>query len=72
MALKKNTVYVAGTNDHLVLGPDRCLRYTDEPREYPYRPSVDEFFASLVRYWPRRDLGVLLTGHGTRRRARAS
>ncbi len=64
MPLAKDTVYVAGTNDHLVLGSDRCLHYTPEPRDYPYRPSVDEFFASLARYWPRRDMAVLLTGMG--------
>lgn len=64
MALERDTVYVAGTNDHLVLGPDRRLHYRAEPHDYPYRPSVDEFFASLVSYWPRRDLAVLLTGMG--------
>ena len=64
MPLAKDTVYVAGTTDHLVLGPDRCLHYTAEPRDYPYRPSVDEFFASLARNWPRRDMAVVLTGMG--------
>lgn len=55
---------LAVTNDHLVLGADLALHYTPEPRDYPYRPSVNAFFASLVRHWPRRDAAVLLTGMG--------
>jgi two-component system, chemotaxis family, response regulator WspF len=59
-----DTVLVASTNDHLILRPDLVLHYTREPRDYPYRPSVDVFFESLARYWPRRDMAVLLTGMG--------
>jgi two-component system response regulator WspF len=59
-----DTVLVASTNDHLMLGADLVLRYTREPRDYPYRPSVDVFFESLARHWPRRDMAVLLTGMG--------
>ncbi len=59
-----NRVLVAVTDDHLVLGPDLCLHYTAEPRNYPYRPSVNAFFLSLVRHWPRKDLAALLTGMG--------
>jgi two-component system response regulator WspF len=55
---------LAVTNDHLVLGADLALHYTPEPRDYPYRPSVNAFFTSLVRHWPRRDVAVLLTGMG--------
>jgi len=61
---KIDTVLVASTNDHLILGADLILHYTEEPRDYPYRPSVDVFFESLARHWPRRDLAVLLTGMG--------
>ena len=64
MVIENDTVYVAGTNDHLVLGSDRCLHYTAEPRDYPYRPSVDEFFTSLARHWGRTGIAVLLTGMG--------
>jgi two-component system response regulator WspF len=59
-----DTVLVASTNDHLILGADLCLHYTKEPRDYPYRPSVDVFFESLEKHWPRRDMAVLLTGMG--------
>jgi two-component system response regulator WspF len=57
-------VYVAGTDDHLVLGPDRRFSYTAEPRAYPYRPSVDVLFASLAAHWPGPGVAVLLTGMG--------
>lgn len=57
-------VLLAGTNDHLVLGPDLRLSYTAEPRELSYRPSVDIFFNSLRRGWPGRGAAVLLTGMG--------
>ncbi len=60
----ENLILVAATNDHLVLGADRALHYTLEPRDYPYRPSVDAFFSSVSRHWPRKDLAVLLTGMG--------
>ncbi|RJR50749.1 MAG: chemotaxis-specific protein-glutamate methyltransferase CheB [Desulfobacteraceae bacterium] len=59
-----NTVYVAGTNDHLVIGADLAFHYVEEPKECPYRPSVDAFFQSLVRYWPGKGVAVLLTGMG--------
>jgi two-component system response regulator WspF len=57
-------VFVAGTNDHLVLGADFAFHYTAEPANYPYRPSVDEFFSSLSRHWKRPGIAVVLTGMG--------
>jgi two-component system response regulator WspF len=57
-------VYVAGTNDHLVLGADFAFHYTVEPADYPYRPSVDEFFLSVRRHWNRTGIAVVLTGMG--------
>ena len=33
-------VLIASSNDHLELGTDRLLRYTPNPRSYPFRPSV--------------------------------
>ena len=35
-----------------------------EPRDYPYRPSVDTFFHSLADNRPGRDTAILLTGMG--------
>lgn len=57
-------VYIACTNDHLVIDRKGCFAYTAEPRELPYRPSVDVFFNSLVENWRGNVLGVLLTGMG--------
>lgn len=61
---RAGVILVAGTNDHIVLGQDRAFHYTSDPRDYPYRPSVNTFFESLQKYWPRRDVAVLLTGMG--------
>jgi len=64
MRPRSGMVLVAGTNDHLVFGPDQALHYSEHPREYPYRPSVNAFFESIRQYWPRKDLAILLTGMG--------
>ena len=57
-------VFIAGTNDHLIIGPDLAFHYTAEPKDYPYRPSVDTFFLSVKNYWPEKGVAVLLTGMG--------
>lgn len=59
-----STALIASTNDHIVFGEDLALHYIAEPRSYPYRPSVDVFFESLRKNWPRPDMAVLLTGMG--------
>ena len=58
------TVLLAATNDHLVLKSAHRLGYTQEPRDYVYRPSVDVFFQSVSRLWRGEAIGVLLTGMG--------
>jgi len=58
------TVLVAASNDHLVLRANGTLGYTADPRDQPYRPSVDVFFESLVRHWRPPGQAVLLTGMG--------
>jgi two-component system response regulator WspF len=66
--LEVGTVWLANTNDHMVFTPQQTLSYRTEPRDYPYRPSVDVFFKSLVKNgaapWPAKAAGVLLTGMG--------
>jgi len=57
-------VYMAGTNDHLIINSAGIFQYTDEPKDYPYRPSVNAFFDSAVTNWPNKLIGVLLTGMG--------
>jgi two-component system, chemotaxis family, response regulator WspF len=56
-------VYLASTDDHLVLLPSGRFDYTPIPKEIPYRPSVDVFFKSLLAA-PVFGIGVLLTGMG--------
>jgi two-component system response regulator WspF len=58
------TVLIAGTNNHLVMGHDGVLGYTDTPLEQVYRPSVDVFFDSVADYWGNQTAAVLLTGMG--------
>ena len=57
-------VFVACTNDHLLLGADGRFGYRAEPVEQPFRPSVDVFFASLVAAGVRAGVAALLTGMG--------
>ncbi len=57
-------IFMAKTNDHLLLDERQCFRYSTEPIEYSYRPSVDVFFHSIARHWQRKAIGVLLTGMG--------
>jgi two-component system response regulator WspF len=64
MELAEGTVLLSGTDDHLVLGSDRRLHYSAEPRAITYRPSVDVFFKSVAAHWPRCGIAVLLTGMG--------
>ncbi len=59
-----NVVFVAATNDHLILADDVTFRYVPEPRNNPYRPSVDVFFRSLIDTWKGKGVAVLLTGMG--------
>lgn len=62
--LEVGKVVIASTNDHLVLQSNLTLKYTKEPLDYPYRPSVDTFFNSVAENWPGKGTAVLLTGMG--------
>jgi len=64
MRLERGRIYMAKTNDHLVLDTHHRLNYVAHPRDYPYRPSVDVFFHCVARYWLGPAIGVLLTGMG--------
>ncbi len=72
---RADVVYLAGTNDHLVMSSGLSFSYTPEPGRTPYRPSVDIFFRSLAIHWPvdpnpdgssgcAAAIAVLLTGMG--------
>jgi two-component system, chemotaxis family, response regulator WspF len=55
-------ILLSGTDHHLVVGEDYRLHYSAEPKESSYHPSVDVFFNSVARNWPRPGVAVLLTG----------
>ncbi|WP_315131442.1 chemotaxis response regulator protein-glutamate methylesterase [Achromobacter marplatensis] len=57
-------ILLAGTDDHLHLLADGTLRYTEDPKESLYRPSIDVFFQSVAQHWRGTAVGVLLTGMG--------
>lgn len=70
---KMNTVYVAGTNDHLIFTSALTFSYTlAESQNTPFRPSVDVFFKSIAKHWPNRSntdsrdgrIAIVLTGMG--------
>jgi two-component system response regulator WspF len=58
------TVYVAATNDHLIITKDMTMSYTSIPEDNPFRPSVDVFFDSVACNWKKVGAGALLTGIG--------
>lgn len=62
--LRPGKVYVAATNDHMIIDENFRLHYTPHPRECPYRPSVDAFFTSLARCGLPPCAAALLTGMG--------
>jgi len=57
-------IYLAGTNDHVILNRNGRFGETPDPAELSYRPSVDVFFRSARRHWPRPGVAALLTGMG--------
>lgn len=63
-ALVPGTVLLAGSSDHLVFIRPGVLGYTEDPKDYPYRPSIDVFFESALRFRSMKMVGVLLTGMG--------
>jgi chemotaxis response regulator CheB len=62
--VRAGVVHLAATNDHLVLCGDGRLGYCAEPRQEPYRPSVNTLFHSLLQPGVRPGQAVLLTGMG--------
>jgi chemotaxis response regulator CheB len=63
-APRPGRVLVAKGGDHLFLSAGYTLEYTADPKDTPYRPSVDVLFASLAKNSPKLGAAVLLTGMG--------
>jgi chemotaxis response regulator CheB len=62
--LQAGHVYIAASDDHLMLNSEYTLYYNVEPRETYYRPSVDVFFHSVAKHWKYPITAILLTGMG--------
>jgi two-component system response regulator WspF len=63
-AVMPRGVWLAGSDDHMICGPDGRIRYTQHPRNTAYRPSADVLFTSMIDAPARLRVGVLLTGMG--------
>jgi len=63
-ALTPGKIFIAKTNDHVVLDKNGRLGYSTAPLDYPYRPSIDVFFHCIAKHWRGKAIGVLLTGMG--------
>jgi two-component system response regulator WspF len=63
-APQPGVVHVSATDDHLILRRGRFAVVRD-PVDYPFRPSVNSFFESLVSQGPACGVAVLLTGMGS-------
>jgi two-component system, chemotaxis family, protein-glutamate methylesterase/glutaminase len=61
-SLRSSIVYVAAPGRHLLVGPDRVFRLSDEPPVRFSRPSADPLFLSAAAVFGARTLAVILTG----------
>ncbi len=68
MAVDNDSVYIAPGGQHVHLVKQRFghwqLAINDEPKEAPFRPSVNAFFSSAAAQVGRRTLAIVLTGIG--------
>lgn len=62
--LVPGSVLIASSDRHLLMNKNQTLGYSEEPKLYPYRPSINVFFESVAKYWQGQVVGVLLTGMG--------
>lgn len=57
-------ILLACTDDHLIMTPQLTLKYSKEPKDNFYHPSVDVFYLSVAQHWPGDGVAALLTGMG--------
>lgn len=62
--IEPGLVYLAGSENHVVISHDHRLVFQIEPTETPYRPSVDVLFMSAAQRWDAPGAAVLLSGMG--------
>ena len=63
-SVRSHQVYISKGGHHLVMERDQTLQYVSSRVDTPYRPSVDVFFNSVARHWPKAGQAILLTGMG--------
>jgi two-component system response regulator WspF len=57
-------ILIARTNQHLIMTKDLSLKYTVNPQNCVYKPSIDVLFNSVAEHWPDKSIAILLTGMG--------
>lgn len=62
--LRPGVVTLAGGSDDVAVAYGLDLAMRRPSRQSFYHPSIDVFFTSLARHWPRPGLGIVLTGIG--------
>ncbi len=65
MPIKEGVVLIAGKNEHLILTDKKTLHYSKQPKNNPFKPSIDVFFSSVAEHWPKKFIAILLTGMGS-------
>lgn len=63
--IRAGNVYLAGSNEHLVIDGEGRLSYSKIPRQLPYKPSIDIFFNCLRPLSSSKFVAILLTGMGS-------
>jgi two-component system, chemotaxis family, response regulator WspF len=62
--LEKGKIYIANGGEHLIVDDQGYFRYTKEPEEYPYKPSINRFFECIAESPLYFGTAVILTGMG--------
>lgn len=61
-AIQENTIYIAPSDYHLLVGGDQTLNLNADPRVNYSRPSIDELFETAAEVYQNRLIAILLTG----------
>lgn len=62
--IEKGKIYLANGGEHLIADEQGYFKYTKDPEEYPYKPSINRFFESIAGYPIYYGTAVILTGMG--------
>ncbi len=62
--LEKGKIFLANGGEHLIVDKQGYFRYTKDPEEYPYKPSINRFFECIAELPMFFGTAVILTGMG--------